>query len=544
LLSCDARLKRRMSATTSAESSLWLVDAPPSDHAPLATEITADVAVVGGGIAGVTTALRLQQAGASVALLEARDVGSGVTGCTSAKVTALQSTLLSTIVSSHGVESGEVYATASAAAVEDVAHYVAEAGIECDLERRPAVTYAAGPDELEAVAEEFAAATAAGLPVEWSDDDAGLPYPVAGAIWLRDQIGFQPVRYVRGLADAFVRAGGRVFESSRVLSVDSGSRCQVRTEHGGVSAEQVVVATHYPILDRGLYFARLEAQRSYCIAVCVRDTPPRTMAISAGSDSRSLQFAGDIVIVGGEGHSAGASGATGAPFARLEEFAGRHWDIARPLARWSAQDPVPYDHLPMVGPLVPRSSRLWVATGWSKWGLTGGTFAARILTEAVLGRRHEWASRFTPTRLSLRSTPEIARLGSKFSALMALDRVTPAEVSSAAQIPIGEARVVRDGLGKAGAYRDEEGVLHGVSLRCTHLGCLLRFNGAERSWDCPCHGSRFNIDGEVLEGPAVHPLEQRDLKDRPRPWELHEVPRDPDHQQELGTDPPCEDADP
>jgi Rieske Fe-S protein len=235
------------------------------------------------------------------------------------------------------------------------------------------------------------------------------------------------------------------------------------------------------------------------------------MAISAGSGSRSIQFTHDTVIVGGEGHAAGASGISSDRFAPLEQFAAEHWPVLASAGRWSAQDPVPYDHLPMIGPYLPRSRRLWVATGWAKWGLTGGTFAARILTEAILGREHAWASTFTPSRLSLRSTPEIAELGAKFSALMAWDRITPAEVSTAAEVPVGEARVVRDGLGKSGAYRDEGGKLHGVSLRCTHLGCLLRFNGAERSWDCPCHGSRFDVDGAVLEGPAVHPLETREL---------------------------------
>jgi nitrite reductase/ring-hydroxylating ferredoxin subunit len=234
------------------------------------------------------------------------------------------------------------------------------------------------------------------------------------------------------------------------------------------------------------------------------------MAISAGRDTRSIQFTGDTVIVGGEGHAAGARNVTSERFDALESFADTHWSVAKRLARWSAQDPVPYDHLPMIGPLLPRSTKLWVATGWAKWGLTGGTFAARILADGVLGRDHGWASRFTPNRLSLGSAPEVAELGAKFSGLMAFDRVTPAEVSDVDQIPSGEARVVRDGLGKSGVFRDEEGNLHGVSLRCTHLGCLLRFNGAERSWDCPCHGSRFGLDGAVLEGPAVHPLEQRD----------------------------------
>lgn len=347
--------------------------------------------------------------------------------------------------------------------------------------------------------------------VRWSDDDAGLSYPVAGAVRLDDQIGFHPVRYVRGLASAFVHAGGRIYEESRVVSVQKGSPSRVCTERGSVEAGQVVVATHFPILDRGLFFARLEAQRSCCIAARVRDAPPTTMAISAGRDSRSLQFTGDIVIVGGVGHSAGAADITDERFATLEQFADRHWDVAEHVAQWSAQDPVPYDHLPMIGPLVPGSSKLWVATGWAKWGLTGGTLAARILSAAILGGEHEWAQRFTPSRVSPRSTPEIAKLGTKFGAHMAVDRITPPEVNSPADVPRGEARVVRDGLGKSGVYRDEDGTLHGISLRCTHLGCLLRFNGAERSWDCPCHGSRFDIDGAVLEGPAVHPLAAKEV---------------------------------
>lgn len=489
--------------------SLWLAD--PADVAyPALTPVDVDVAVIGGGIAGLTVALRLKREGVRVAVLEARQVGSGVTGCTSAKVTALQSTMLSTIRSRHGDETAAVYAAASAAGVDDVAALAAEEAIDCDLERRAAVTYAAGPDELEAVEQELEAARAAGLPVRWEDTDAGLPYPVSGAVWLDDQLQFHPVKYVRGLAAAVDGGGSHVFEDTRVEALDAGRPHTLRTRHGELRAEQVVVATHYPIFDRGLFFARLEAKRSYCIAARVDTPPPQTMAISAGSTSRSLRAAGDLVIVGGEGHSAGASGIEADHHAPLEAFAAEHWPGAKTVARWGAQDPVPYDRLPMIGPLVPHSTNLWVATGWQKWGLTGATFAARILTERVLGRDHEWGPRFSPTRLSLGSAPDVARLGAKFAAHMAADRVTPAEAGSPEEIPRGEARVLRDGLGKTGAYRDDDGVLHGVSLRCTHLGCLLRFNGAERSWDCPCHGSRFDVDGAVLEGPAVHPLESRD----------------------------------
>jgi glycine/D-amino acid oxidase-like deaminating enzyme/nitrite reductase/ring-hydroxylating ferredoxin subunit len=418
--------------------------------------------------------------------------------------------MLSTIARSRGREAAAGYADCSREAVEDIAGLTAAHGIDCRLDRRPAVTFAPGDEAVDAVQREFQAAVDAGLPVRWSDDDAGLPFPVAGAVWLDEQLAFNPVRYVRGLAAAFVAAGGRAFESSRVLSVSERRPYEVRTADHRIRADQVVIATHYPMLDRGLFFARLEAQRSYCVAHRIAEGPPRAMAISAGEQTRSVNWLGDDLIVGGEGHAAGDRGVDAGRYRALDEFAAAHWDPLEPRGRWSAQDPIPYDHLPMIGPLVPRSRTLWVATGWAKWGLTAATFAARIVAGAVLGSEHPQASLFSPSRISPRASPQVAKLGAKFSGLMAIDRARPAEARSVDDVPSGEARVLRDGLGRAGVYRDQDGQLHAVSLRCTHLGCLLRFNAAEISWDCPCHGSRFGVDGEVLEGPAVHPLDRRD----------------------------------
>jgi Rieske Fe-S protein len=233
------------------------------------------------------------------------------------------------------------------------------------------------------------------------------------------------------------------------------------------------------------------------------------MSISAGSNSRSVRSYGDLLIVGGEGHSAGSRRAKPERFARLEAFAREHWDVAQTTHRWSAQDVMPYDHLPMIGAYVPGNSRLWVTTGYMKWGLASATFGAEILADRIAGRDNPWAPTFSPTRISPRSTHEIAQLGAKFGGDFILDRVRPPQSLSSSSIPRGEARVMPDGLGKKGVYRDDYGALHAVSLRCTHLGCLLRFNGAERSWDCPCHGSRFDVDGSVLEGPAVAPLAKR-----------------------------------
>jgi glycine/D-amino acid oxidase-like deaminating enzyme/nitrite reductase/ring-hydroxylating ferredoxin subunit len=496
--------------TVSATGSLWLED--PGPWTPRSARIdgeTVDVAVIGGGITGATTALLLAREGVRVALIEANTVGTGVTGTTTAKVSALQATVLSTIRSRHGQEAATVYAQASLAAVGQVALLTEQESIDCDLVRSPAVTYALDDSEVKAVEQEAETARAAGLAVE-AATDAGLPFPVPAAVRLNEQIGFHPVKYVRGLVAALERAGGLVREGVRVTRVSARSPFTVHTSDGRLTAEWVIDATHYPLLDRGVYFARLEAMRSYCIGVELAGGElPQSMAISAGSNSRSIRAHGDTLIIGGEGHPSGATDATPERYARLEAFAREHWDVRAITHRWSAQDPVPYDHLPVVGPYLPGSDRLLVASGFLKWGLTGGTAAAIVLRDRILGRENPWATTFAPTRFSARGLPKLTQLGLKFSAEIVGDRLKPAQADDAAEIPPGEARTVRDGRGKTGVYRDHGGALHAVSLRCTHLGCLLRFNAAEHSWDCPCHGSRFDVDGNVLEGPASRPLERK-----------------------------------
>ncbi|HEX3336986.1 MAG TPA: FAD-dependent oxidoreductase [Jatrophihabitans sp.] len=499
-----------MAETTSGAQSLWLDTAPSTHYPQLTGDIEVDVAVIGGGIAGLTAARELHRDGARVAVLEAARVGSGVTGCTTAKVSALQSTIYTTIRNRHGNATAASYAEASVAGVEQLATIVAQESIECALERRPAFTYAAEESDRSEVQREAGAAAQAGLAVQLVDA-ADLPFPVHGAVRLDEQLQLHPVRYVQGLAAAIDGNGSYIFEQSRALGVDEGQPCRVRTADGEVRAEHVVVATHYPFLDRGLYFARFTAQRSYCIAVRLKaGAPPQGMSISAGRPTHSIRSDGDLLIVGGEGHSAGAGEATPERFARLEEFARTHWDVASVTHRWSAQDPVHYDHLPVIGPYRPGSSRLWVASGFMKWGLATSTFAGQVLADGIAGRHNPWAGTFSPNRLSPRSLHEVAQLGTRFAVDMVGDRIRPLGARAAHDIPAGEARVLPDGLGRKGVFRDDDGALHAVSVRCTHLGCLLRFNSAERSWDCPCHGSRFDVDGGVLEGPAVHPLERRD----------------------------------
>lgn len=487
--------------------SLWIdTTGARAERPQLVGEHVFDVAVLGGGITGLTTALLLKQQGVRVAVLEAGRVGGGASGNNTAKVTALQATVHSRIRAHRGAEAAACYAASQQAAVEKVAE-LAE-GLDCGLQRRTARTCAFGDAQLPAVEQEADAAERAGLPVD-TGGKPDLPFPVSGSVSLPGQIALHPVRYVEGLAAAFDGGDCAIFENSRVLSVHEGAPCRARTAHGEVRADRVVVATHYPLLDRGLYFARLAPARSYCVAARVPD-PPQDMVISAGSPTRSVNSWQDRVVVGGQGHPVGQRGVDEQRYEQLAEFARRSWEGAEVTHRWSAQDPTSHDSFPVVGSYTPGSSRLFVASGFMKWGLSGGTAAGMLLADLLGGRDNPWARAFSPTRFPAASAPTLLRQNAQVAVDFAGDRLQPGS-SGSDDLPRGQARVVRDGADLTGVYRDEQGGAHAVSLRCTHLGCLVRFNAAERSWDCPCHGSRFDVDGSVLEGPATTPLPTKEV---------------------------------
>jgi Rieske Fe-S protein len=344
-----------------------------------------------------------------------------------------------------------------------------------------------------------------------------LPFAVEGAVAFDDQAEFHVRSYLVALIAALAAGGCRIFERSRAVEVDSHEQpAVVKTPGGRVVADQVVVATHYPFLDRSLAFARVHPERSYAILCRIAGTPPDGMLISAGSPTRSVRAVrvGDeeLLLVGGEGHRTGTGGDTEERYERLAAFAREHWEVRSVDYRWSAQDNTTVDRVPYVGRLSPREHRVFMATGFAKWGMTGGTAAALLLTDLLVGRDNPSASLFDPNRLNLRaSAKKLVKENLQAGLRFAGDRLTKAGWRSADDLRRGEGDILRVGGERVAAYRDDDGTLHAVSPTCTHLGCQVNFNAAERSWDCPCHGSRFSTDGRVLQGPAVHRLERKPL---------------------------------
>lgn len=379
-------------------ASLWLAGAQRRPGLALGHDLEVDVAVIGGGIAGVTTAVLLARDGARVAILERGVVAGGATGYTTAKVSALQGLKYRRIRELHGDAGATAYAQASLAALDRIAAFVAE-GIDCGWERLPAFTYAADDAQIAGVRDEANAAAAAGLHVELTND-VPLPFAVPLALRLDDQAQFDPVRYVHGLLERFASAGGLLFESTAVVGVHEGSPCSVETETGStVRAADVVVCTNYPLLDRGLFFARTEAARSYLVAARVAAAGPRAMLISAGEPTRSMRSytdrdGGHWMLIGGEGHTTGADSARAQRYEVLEDFARAHFEVGEIPYRWSTQDAMPVDGLPYIGRYTPLSHHLYVNAGGQKWGMTNATVGAMLLSDRLAGRAHAGAAVF------------------------------------------------------------------------------------------------------------------------------------------------------
>jgi glycine/D-amino acid oxidase-like deaminating enzyme/nitrite reductase/ring-hydroxylating ferredoxin subunit len=370
------------------------------------------------------------------------------------------------------------------------------------------VTYTERHQHVADIEREVEAARKLGLAAQFATT-APLPYPVQAAIRLDNQLHFHPRRYCLGLARQVVAQGGSVHEHTRACGVESGSSgVAVRTGDGTIHADRAVLATHMPFLDRGGFFARAHPYRSYALAARLRHAVPDGMYISVEDPTRSLRPApAGRLIVGGEGHKTGHETDTRRHYAALESWARENFDVESIDYRWSAQDHHTVDGYPYVGQLTAREERIFVATGFRKWGMTNGTAAARILADRILGRDNPWADAFDATRIApgaSASTFLLENLG--VARHFVADRVAALRAPAADTLAPGEGGIARHNGVRAACYRDEKGLLHAVSMTCTHLGCQVSFNTAERTWDCPCHGSRFDIEGRVLEGPAVKDL--------------------------------------
>ena len=489
--------------------SFWIATTPETGYPKLSREIAVDVAVVGAGITGVTAAVLLKRASRTVALIDSKPIVQGATGYTTGKLTSGHGAVYAQLVDRFGEQGARIYAESNQAAVERVVELAA--GIDCDLERKANYVVAVTTQERERLEREAQVEAKLGLPASFVAETP-LPYAVTGAVRLDGQAQFHPRKYLLGLAATIPGDGSHVFENTRVRQVTQGDPCMVETEHGNVRAADVVLATHLPFMDRGLFFARAYPHRSYAVAAPIDpDKAPDGMFINAGLPTRSVRTIRDgerlLLQVGGQGHKPGLAGDEPDRYDVLEAFLREHWPGAREVEyRWSTQDYMSVDRVPFVGRLSRRSKHVYVGTGYSKWGMTAGTVAAELIADAILGRENPWASLYDSKRIEPRALGKLVKENTAAGYRFFAQRLARGKKRSPDELAPGEGAILRlKGLKRA-VYKDEGGGVHVLSPVCRHLWCYVEWNAAERSWDCPCHGSRYSGEGRVIQGPTVEDL--------------------------------------
>ena len=497
--------------------SIWIDTTEAQTFPALSADLHVDVAIVGGGIVGVMAGRFLKDMGKTVAIVEARRVVEGVTGHTTAKVTSLHTLIYDELIGKFGDDRARLYADSNQAAIGIIRQICEQDSVDCDLTETSAYTYTVNEDYVPKIEKEVEAARSLGLPAEYHDE-IPLPFPVKAAIGFAAQAEFHPRKFLLPLVNAIPGDGSYVFENTPVSRVEEGNPCRVVSRSAKtVTARDVIVATNMPIINKGMFFARAEPSRGYALAMNVpQDRIPDGMFINVGAPTHSVRRAPyggrTVLILAGEGHHVGEGGNHRRHWNRLEEWARRDLGATDVVYRWSTQDYYSLDKVPFIGKMTPTTDHLYTATGFSAWGMTNGVVSARLLADLICDVANPWAQVYDPNRVNVESLPSFVRKGGHDAKRLVGERLKRGrgteEVGELA--PGGGAVFDVDGE-KVAVHREQDGTLQAVSAVCTHLGCIVSWNDAEGSWDCPCHGSRFEPDGVVLQGPAVDPLKTREL---------------------------------
>jgi glycine/D-amino acid oxidase-like deaminating enzyme/nitrite reductase/ring-hydroxylating ferredoxin subunit len=491
--------------------SLWLATTPDTRYPALTGKSQYDVAILGGGLAGLTAAYLLSKTGKTVAVIEAGHIASGVSGNTTAKITSLHTLIYKDLIDRFGEAKARLYGESNEWAIRFIEQTVGALAIDCDFERDAAFTYALTDETLKSVQDEVSAAQNLGLPAAFAESTP-LPFATKGAVVFRDQARFHPRKYLLALATAAAGNGVAIFENSRATSVEEyETYCDVECEGGSVKAGSVLVLTHFPFHDKAMFFARLSPQRSYALVGRVSGPLPEGMFISADEPERSVRRARmddtDVLIFGGEVHKTGQEDDTRTRYAAVAEWARQNFSVEEFLYHWSTQDNKTLDGVPYIGKESKGTKRVFMASGFDGWGMTGCTVAGKLLSDLVQDIDNPWAELYDPNRSEIKAAGHAVSENLNVAKHLIGDKIKGAEDLAPTNLAPGQALVVDWRSHKVAAYKDESGKLHAVSANCTHMGCTLHWNTAEKSWDCPCHGSRFDPDGAVLHGPAVTPLE-------------------------------------
>ncbi|MFC4557260.1 FAD-dependent oxidoreductase [Virgibacillus kekensis] len=489
--------------------SFWRGTAESFSYAKLDKDIKVDVAVAGGGIAGITAAYLLAKEGKKVALLEARELMSGTTGFTTAKLTAQHNLIYDELINRYGQEQAELYYQANMEGIALIKKLTEELNIDCDLEEEDAFVYTKEEEDRSKFHKEAEAYEKLGIEGEFLEN-LPLDMDIEAAIMMRYQAQFNPVKYLNALLKEIEKLDGKMYENTRVMDVEGKKNVKVTTENDKtVTCQQVIFATHFPVYDPDEFFAgNLQPESSYALAVNTNKEFPDGMYISADAPKRTLRRIKDnsksYVLVGGESHSTGDGKSSDERYEELQKFAEEQFDATEIMYRWSSHDLISSDRVPFIGPVNSNEPNVYAVTGFGKWGLASAAIGAALLKDLILENDNPYEELFSPRR-DIQEMNDVEPEQGEDD-----DHSDASTVEKPEDLNRNQGAVVEVNGKEVGAFRDENGKVHLMNLSCTHMGCDVEWNDGDCTWDCPCHGSRFKGTGEVIEGPALEPLEKTD----------------------------------
>ncbi|MCB0322019.1 MAG: FAD-dependent oxidoreductase [Bdellovibrionales bacterium] len=496
---------------TLSPTSFWSVSTPDTtdDYPPLSSDIEVDVAIVGAGITGLTTACHLKNAGKRVAVLDAGSVAAGTSSGTSAHLDAVPEHGASALIESVGLEAAQAITRGRMDAIAQIEAWSQAFSIDSEFKRVTAFSYSETPEDREALVVELQGLRNLGLDAAAMVSEE-LPFPFYGGCRIAQQARFRPVKYLQGLARALHDERCTIYQHTRMLPPEDGTPCRIQTVAGHtVHAQAVVLATHSAFLGVSHLDTRIAPYQSYVITAAVEQGLADALYWDAAAPYHYIRLLNEhdsrILVVGGADHKTGQSDDERVHFTELEQFVDRHFGLREVLFRWSAQFFESSDHLPFIG-RVPTRRHIYIGTGYSGVGLTYGTLAGKMISELILHEATPLGDVLSPSRIRLReSAGNYLRENFNVASHFVKDRLA-AQSAEGQLLEKGTGSIVKEDGKVLAIYRDEAGKLHELEATCTHAGCIVQWNDAEKTWDCPCHGGRFSPEGVRLYGPPVHDL--------------------------------------
>lgn len=473
--------------------SIWTNEVRLKNGKQLNGDLSVNTAVIGGGITGLLIAYMLEEKGVKCAVFEANKIAGGQTKNTTAKITSQHGLKYHSLIKHFGISKAKEYANANQKAIDEFERIISDNNIKCDFKRLPSYLYTQQNSDL--LKEEAKAARMAGIS-ETLTTNTELPFKIAMALKFENQAQFNPLLFINGIADKL-----DIYENTMVTDIECNN---LVTENGIVSADNIVIATHFPFINvPGYYFMRMHQERSYVVAL--KDAGELD-GMYYGIDKNGLSFrnSGEYLLLGGGGHRTGEN-PSGGKYSRLEVAAKHYYPHSREVYRWSAQDCIPLDGVPYIGKYSSSLPDVYVATGFQKWGMSTSMVAAMIISDMITGKESPYEI-FSPQRFKVSAAAKSLMNETGHSVKGLSKSFLSFPDKAAMELPKGHGGVVEYKGKKIGVYKDEEGRVYAVSNKCPHLGCQLEWNPDEKSWDCPCHGSRFDYKGRLIDNPAMKGL--------------------------------------